>query len=80
MIKDIIENNKLNVKQGNIIDMGWMNGWNDQMDDMYQLLRTYLVKDTNTSTPIGRCLTEYKFQANDGIETYTIISKVDSGD
>jgi hypothetical protein len=80
MIKEIIENNKLNVKQGNIIDMGWMNGWNDRMSDIYQLLRTHLVKDTNTSTTIGRCLTEYKFQANDGIETYTIISKVDSGD
>jgi len=80
MIKEIIENNKLNVKQGNVIDLGYQNGWNDRMDNMYQLLRTYLVKDTNTSTTIGRCLTEYKFQANDGIETYTIISKVDSGD
>jgi len=80
MIKEIIENNKLNVKQGNIIDMGWMNGWNDRMSDIYQSLRAHLVKDTNTSTTIGRCLTEYKFQANDGTEIYTIISKVDSGD
>ena len=80
-IKEIIEQNKLNVKD-NIINFGYQNGliYNKRLWDVFKSLNELAIKDTHTSETVGRCETEYRFQITDGFETYTVVSKVDSGD
>jgi hypothetical protein len=80
-ISEIITNGKLNVKD-NVINLGYENGWyySEKMVEAYNNLEQLKIEGSNTSRTIGRCETEYTFQVTDGDETYTVISKVDSGD
>jgi hypothetical protein len=82
MIRDIVEQAGFTIKEGNVINFGYQNGWafSEKIANAYNKLKEYTVEGSLESETVGRCVTEYRRKLNDGTGTYTLISKVDSGD
>jgi hypothetical protein len=82
MIRELVESTGLTVREGNIINLGYANGWyySEKITKLYSTLTQHKVEGSNTSKTVGRCETEYTFKVQDGSEIYTVVSRVDSGD
>jgi hypothetical protein len=80
MIKDIIENSGFIGIKGNVIDLGYANGWGIKTREIYDELIQYTVSDSHSSTNLGRCINEYGCAIEDDNERYVLVYRVDSGD
>ncbi len=80
MIREIANTAGLVIKEGNVVDLGWENGWyySEKIISAYNQFMQY--KTSVSSKTIGNCVTETTWILNDGVEEFTLISKVDSGD
>jgi hypothetical protein len=82
MIRELIKGSYFTISDGNVINMGYQNGWvySEDVVKLYKDLVRYRIEGTQYSTTIGRCETEYGCKLFDGVEEFTLISKVDSSD
>jgi hypothetical protein len=82
MIKDIIKNSEFIKVKGNVIDFGYMNGWdfNAGIREVFNELKQYMVPDSYSNSNLGNCINEYSSVIDDGTERYVVIYKVDSSD
>lgn len=62
------------------INLGYENGWNTKMHEIYSTLRSFMIPDSQQSENLGNCVTEYRFTVDDGTDRYIVVSKVDSSD
>lgn len=81
MIQDILKDNPSITVKNSTINLGYQNGWMfSDMPEAYQALKWYMVPGSYQSATVGNCVTEYSFIIDDGIDRYTVVSRVDSGD
>lgn len=84
MIQNILEQNpSIKVKDNNTINLGYQNGWaygSNDLSEVYKALKTYMVVGSHKSETVANCVTEYSFMIDDGVDRYTVVSRVDSGD
>jgi hypothetical protein len=80
MIKNIIENSGFIQIKGNVIDLGYANGWGIKTREIYDKLIPYTVLGSYGSTNLGRCVNEYSRVIEDDNERYVLVYRVDSGD
>ena len=79
MNKDLINKAIARAKDGEI-NLGCANGWMNETNEIYKMLSETKVPDTSTHEYIGRCYSEYTFDANINGTTYKVVYTVDSGD
>ena len=82
MIRELIKGSNFTISEGNVINMGYENGWaySESIVKLYNELVQYRIEGTQWSTTVGRCETEYGCKLFDGVEEFTLISRVDSSD
>lgn len=79
-IKELIEAYGLDLKEGNILDLGWMNGWGIGMQRICQYLKTKKLSTSGYSETIGNCQYQYGFKAECEGLVYQVVYRMDSGD
>jgi hemoglobin-like flavoprotein len=82
MIQDILKSKpSITIKNNNTINLGYQNGWMfSDMPEIYKAFKQYMVPDSYKSETVANCVTEYSFMIDDGIDRYSVVSRVDSGD
>jgi hypothetical protein len=82
MIKDIIKNSEFIKVKGNVIDLGYMNGWDFKVGvrEVLNELKQYMVSGSYSNSNLGNCTYEYSSVIDDGTERYVVVYKVDSSD
>jgi hypothetical protein len=80
MIRLIIEEAGLTIREGNVVDLGYENSWyySEKTRAAYKQLMPF--KKSATSKTIGRCVTQTVWTLHDGLEEFTLVSAVDSSD
>lgn len=82
MIRDILEQCPSISVKGTLINLGYKNSWmyNADVVKAVTALNQYVVPGSWDSETIANCVTEYRFEVNDGVDQYLVISRTDSGD
>jgi hypothetical protein len=62
------------------IDLGCMNGWNEERYDLYKELQTLKIEGSGRGRNLGRCYNESSFDINLNGEIVKVTSTVDSSD
>lgn len=78
-VKELVEKHKHQIKGGNIIDLGWENGWGKDTIDLHRELFKRMDKDTyfRSGKPSWQ---RFTFDVTENGITYHIQYSLDSGD
>jgi glucan phosphorylase len=64
--------------QNGVLDLGTMNGWNQETSDLYSYLKQFKIADTESGSKLGSCYNAYEWQAKIDDAIIIVYYKVDS--
>lgn len=78
-IKELVERHGRKIKDNNVIDLGWQNGWSDNTYRLHRELLSQSVEGSYTRSGVASWQT-FKYAIKEGEITYTVTYTLDSGD
>jgi hypothetical protein len=77
-IKELLEKHG-HKNVNNVIDLGFINGWNNNINDLYKSLRPFWIEETYTRQGPASWQ-QFSVQLKDEEQEYELVWELDSGD
>ena len=74
-----MENWKNKIVNG-VLDLGTMNGWGDETNQLFDFLRQHKIENSGSGQNLGRCYNAYSFNADVNGQILEVRYRVDSSD